>query len=90
MRARGLLAALAQPASVVVTDDHPGFFYPRLVQAAAARLEVRLEAVDSCGLVPVRQPGRAFSTAHSFRRWLQRHLPDLLAQRPVARPWAPR
>ena len=25
-----------------MTDDHPGFFYPRLAEAAATRLDVRL------------------------------------------------
>jgi deoxyribodipyrimidine photo-lyase len=83
---RGLLEAMAARASVVVTDDHPGFFYPRMIAAAAARLDVTLEAVDSCGLVPVRQPGVAFVTAHSFRRRLQRSLPELLAVRPRPRP----
>ncbi len=83
---RGLLAAMATRATLVVTDDHPGFFYPRMTQAAADRLDLRLEAVDGCGLLPVREPGRAFATAYSFRRWLQKHLPDEIRKRwPAAR-----
>jgi deoxyribodipyrimidine photo-lyase len=83
---RGLLEAMAAEATTVVTDDHPGFFYPRLLAAAAERLDVRLEAVDGCGLVPLRATERAFPTAHSYRRWLHHHLPDLLAERPGLRP----
>ena len=33
----GLLEALSSRASVVVTDDYPTFFVPRMVAAAAAR-----------------------------------------------------
>ncbi|MBP6848843.1 MAG: deoxyribodipyrimidine photolyase, partial [Kofleriaceae bacterium] len=47
---RGLLAALAARAAVVITDLQPGFFQPRLVAAAAARLDARLPQVDSAGL----------------------------------------
>jgi deoxyribodipyrimidine photo-lyase len=85
---RGLVEALAEHASVIVADDHPGFFFPRMVRSAAKRVGVRMEAVDAGGLVPMRDPGRSFSTAHSFRRWLQGHLPPLLAERPRARPLA--
>ena len=49
-----LLAALAKRACVVVTDDYPSFFLPRMVSAVAARLPVRLEQVDSNGLLPLR------------------------------------
>jgi len=85
---RGLVEALAAHACAVVTDDHPGFFYPRLLAAAARRVDARLEAVDGVGLVPVRRPDRAFPTAYAFRRWVQRELPDLLADRPSATPLA--
>jgi len=73
---RGLLAALGNSAGVVVTDDYPTFFIPRMVETAAARLSVRLEKVDSNGLMPMRRPGQAFKTAHAFRRFLQKTLPD--------------
>lgn len=85
---RGLLASLSAPAAVVVADDHPGFFYPRMLLAAADAVRVRMEAVDDCGLVPLHVPERAFPTAHSFRRWLQGNLPGLLADRPRPRPLA--
>ena len=51
---RGLLAALAARASLVITDEQPGFFLPRMVAAAAAHLPVRVELVDGNGLLPLR------------------------------------
>ena len=38
---RGLLEALAANAAAVVTDDAPVFFLPRMIAAAAGRLDVR-------------------------------------------------
>jgi deoxyribodipyrimidine photo-lyase len=85
-RGKGLLAALAAHAAVVVTDEFPCFFLPRLVQAAAARLDVRLEAVDSCGLLPLRATERVFGAAFAFRGFLARALPEHLAAPPLADP----
>ena len=67
---RGLLAALAAHAALVVTDEFPCFFLPRMVAAAGRALDVRLEQVDACGLLPLRAAHRAFPTAFSFRRFL--------------------
>lgn len=85
---KGLLAALAEQACVVVTDDFPSFFLPRMVSAAAARLPVRLEAVDSNGLLPLRATDRVFTTAFSFRAFLQKQLPEHLEQCPQPDPLA--
>jgi deoxyribodipyrimidine photo-lyase len=85
---KGLLQALARKAAVAVVDDAPTFFLPSMRAAAAPRLDVRLEAVDGVGLVPLREPGRDFGTAFSFRRHLQRVLPGLLEEAPSARPLA--
>jgi deoxyribodipyrimidine photo-lyase len=83
---KGLLAALAARACLVVTDDYPCFMLPKLVAAAAAKLDVRLEKVDSNGLFPLRATERVFPTAFSFRRFLQKHLGPHLAEPPVADP----
>lgn len=85
---RGLLAALAARACIVVTDEFPCFFLPRMVSRAAADLAVRLEQVDSNGLLPLRAAHRAFPTAHTFRRFLQAELRAHLARRPLADPLA--
>ena len=83
---RGLLAALASRAAVVVTDDFPAFIVPRMLQAAARKVTTRFEAVDANGLLPMRQPGHAFPTAHAFRRYLQRTLGESFPVAPLAKP----
>jgi deoxyribodipyrimidine photo-lyase len=83
---RGLLAALAAHACVVVTDDYPAFFLPRMVASAARQLPVRLEKVDSNGLLPLRAAPRAFPTAYAFRRHLQRTLRPQLTELPERDP----
>jgi deoxyribodipyrimidine photo-lyase len=83
---RGLLEALAERACVVVTDDYPCFFLPRMVRAAAKKLSVKLEAVDSNGLLPLRATTEAFPTAYAFRRFLQKNLPTHFADMPKAAP----
>lgn len=85
---RGLLERLAAEACLVVTDDVPFFFLPRMVRAAARRLPVRLERVDGNGLLPWRRAGRAHDTARSFRALLQRELPSRLHELPAADPLA--
>ena len=82
----GLLAALAEQAAVVVTDEFPSFFLPRMVAAAGRSLPVRLEAVDSNGILPLRQPDREFKTAYSFRRHLHKALPRWLEDGPSRHP----
>ncbi|MDD5564020.1 MAG: hypothetical protein PHQ91_09925 [Thermoanaerobaculaceae bacterium] len=84
---RGLLEALAARACLVVGDDAPPFFLPRAV-AAAARLPVRLEAVDSNGLLPLAATERVFPTAFGFRRLLQATLAAHLEQPPAPDPLA--
>jgi deoxyribodipyrimidine photo-lyase len=83
---RGLLEALGRRATTIVTDDFPSFFLPRMVEAAGARLDVRLEAVDSNGLLPLERAGRDFTTARSFRGFMHRALPELLEAPPAEHP----
>ena len=83
---KGLLAALAEAACVVVTDDFPCFFLPRMVASAAKKLQVPVEAVDSNGLLPLRAAPHAFGRAFDFRRFLQKTLPAHLEHFPHADP----
>ncbi|MGQ0720781.1 MAG: deoxyribodipyrimidine photolyase [Candidatus Eiseniibacteriota bacterium] len=83
--ARGMLHVLAADACVVVTDDFPCFFLPRMVASAARRLPIRLEAVDSNGLLPLRAAERVYGRAVDFRRFLQRELPRHLDHGPRSR-----
>lgn len=83
---KGLLEKLAESASLIVTDDHPGFFYPHMIQTAAEKISVSLEAVDSNGLLPLRAADHDYPTAYAFRRFLQKELPGHLFDFPVADP----
>lgn len=84
---RGLIAALAERASVVVTDDFPCYFLPQLTTAAARRVDVRVESVDSNGLLPMRAASEVYPTAYAFRRFLQRNLREHLTSFPSASPF---
>lgn len=83
---KGLLAALAEEACLVVTDDFPAFFLPRMVVAAGRQLPVSLEAVDGNGLLPMRAADHAYPTAYAFRRFLQKTLPEHLMTWPLSDP----
>ncbi len=83
----GLLETLATGAAVVVTDEFPCGFLPRMVAAAAARLPVRVEAVDGNGLIPLRATDHAYPTAYAFRRHLQTSLQPHLRLSPEAEPF---
>ena len=82
----GLLERLAGEACLVVGDDAPVFFLPRMMRAAADRLDVRFELVDSNGLLPLRAADKVFARAYDFRRFLQRELAPHLLEMPVAEP----
>jgi deoxyribodipyrimidine photo-lyase len=84
----GLLFALAERACLVVSDDFPCFFLPRMFTAVSRRLPVRLELVDSNGLLPMRATERAFRRAFDFRRFLQKELLPHLAEAPQINPLA--
>ena len=84
----GLLKAFAAEACVVVTDEFPSFFLPRMVEAAGKKLSVALEVVDSNGLLPLRAASQTYPTAFAFRRFLQKALPSHLAEFPSADPLA--
>ncbi|MGE3779856.1 MAG: deoxyribodipyrimidine photolyase, partial [Pirellulaceae bacterium] len=85
---KGLLERLSQWACVVVTDDFPSFFLPRMVRAAVERVATRLELVDSNGLLPLRAADKVFARAFDFRRFLQQRLLPHLGELPSRDPLA--
>ena len=85
---KGLLEELSRHACLVVTDDFPAFFLPGMIEAGARKSAVLMEAVDSNGIMPLSATDRAFPTAYSFRRILQRDLREHLATFPKADPLA--
>jgi deoxyribodipyrimidine photo-lyase len=83
---KGLIRILAEEACVVVTDDFPCFFLPRMVASAGEQLNVLLEAVDSNGLLPIRATEQVAQRAFDFRRYLQRELTKHIRGFPRADP----
>ncbi|HMP79963.1 MAG TPA: deoxyribodipyrimidine photolyase, partial [Pirellulaceae bacterium] len=83
---KGLLRELARQASVVVTDDFPCFFLPRMLSAASQQIPVRFELVDSNGIYPIHSANRVFHRAYDFRRHFQKELWPHLDQFPKAEP----
>ncbi len=83
---KGLLKELASRACVVVSDDFPAFFLPRMIDAAVTQIPVRFELIDSNGLLPMRAADKVFARAFDFRRFLQKHLLPHLAEIPKAHP----
>ncbi len=84
--AHDLLYRLAQGACTVVTDDYPCFFLPKMIDAVKDRLPAPLELVDSNAVMPLRQADRTFTVAHSYRRWMQKNIFDVLLQGPKVDP----
>ena len=83
---KGLLAALADNACLVVTDDFPAFFLPRMIASASERIQVCMEKVDSNGLLPMKAAERVYAAAKFFRLFLQKELPLHLSRMPEAEP----
>ena len=91
----GFVKALAKHACLIVTDDFPAFFIPKMLNkfvekpGRASRrtsLHVLVEIVDSNGLLPMDAAHKEFTTAYSFRRFLQKILPHYLMERPHSSP----
>ncbi|MCS7305344.1 MAG: deoxyribodipyrimidine photolyase [Thermoguttaceae bacterium] len=97
-----LLAGLAPQACMIVTDEYP-ILLSSMIGGASGRsrssrnpagpptaetLPVRVEAIDSCGLLPIRLADQVFPTAFAFRRFLQRVIREQLLESPGADPWA--
>lgn len=83
---KGLLAALSRDAAVVVTDRHPGFHFPAMLEAARQQVETRFEAVDSVGLLPLDAAPGPLPSAYVLRRRMQKNLPDWLGRTAADQP----
>ncbi|HRI66942.1 MAG TPA: deoxyribodipyrimidine photolyase, partial [Polyangium sp.] len=85
---KGLVAELSKHAAVVITDDYPAFFLPRMIASAALQIPVRFEQIDSNGIIPIRATDQVFTTAFSFRAWLQKNIRQHLRNMPLQDPLA--
>jgi deoxyribodipyrimidine photo-lyase len=81
---KGMAQVLAESSCIVVTDDFPTFEIARSIAALVERSRVLVEKVDSNGFFPMRSTDRVFTTAHSFRRFLQKELRPHLGEFPSA------
>ncbi|MCX7389326.1 MAG: deoxyribodipyrimidine photolyase [Planctomycetales bacterium] len=86
----GMMEWVASQATMLVTDDFPCFFLPRMINAVARRIGVKMEAVDSNGLFPMHVADTEFPTAYAFRRYLQKNLSVYLPVMPESEPLANR
>ena len=79
---KGLLSALCSHACALISDEFPCFFLPRMQKKFAKSESIYFEIVDSNGILPMRAADRTFTTAASFRRYLQKNIISHLAQFP--------
>lgn len=77
---KGLLRALDARAAVTVADRNPGFFFPRMLEAARQQTAGRLEVVDDVGLLPMDVAPGPLPSAYVLRRRIQKNLPDWIGQ----------
>lgn len=81
-----MLASLSEHSSCVILDDYPTYTPNKIMKAAARRLNVRVDAVDSNGIIPMKWPEKEFTTAYSFRKYVQKNLLDALQTIPAKNP----
>ena len=82
----GLLRRISKRSAAMVIDDYPTYLPLWVMNRAAETTSVRLEAVDSTGILPMQMSEREFSTAHSFRRYMQKNLLKAFESSPKAMP----
>jgi deoxyribodipyrimidine photo-lyase len=80
------LVALADRSCLAVADDFPNRTLLTNVDTVAEQIGIRLEVVDSNGLLPLRAADRIFPSAYSFRRFLQSELPRHFTDSPCEQP----
>jgi deoxyribodipyrimidine photo-lyase len=85
-KSSGLVLKLAGHSCLVVTDNFPAFFIPAMLKRVSIKLPVLLEKVDSNGILPMSKAEREFTTAYSFRRFLQKTLSDYIMEHPHEAP----
>ena len=81
-----LLKNLSKRSCAVVIDDFPTYLPRDVMRRASKFCRVRLDAVDSNGILPIGWADRAFPSAYSFRKHMQRNLMNALATLPAFDP----
>lgn len=80
------LLRAASHCGALIVDDFPYHEYRELLDRLGEKSPCRVEAVDSCGLLPLAVHPRCFPTARGFRRVVQELLPYWLKHLPDPRP----
>lgn len=75
---------------LLIVDDFPLQEHQKTLEKVAQKARCRVEAVDSCGLLPLSSNPRLFLTARGFRSFLLGVLPDLFQRLPDPREFAER
>ena len=81
-----MLSSLAGEACCVVIDDYPTYTPSKIRDAAGRNLQLRVDAVDSNGIFPMKWAEKEFTTAYSFRKYVQRNLLDAFQTIPSKNP----
>ena len=85
---KGLFKALADSASVVISDDFPAFFIPQMTAKGTGSVKSRFELVDSNGLMPIHAAEKEFVRAHDFRRYMHKNILEHIIDPPQENPVA--
>ena len=78
-----ILLSLSKHASCVILDDYPTYTPNKILRAAPKILKLRVDAVDSNGILPMIWAEKEFTTAYSFRKYMQKSLVDALQTIPA-------
>lgn len=79
---KNTVAALANDAALIVTDDYPCFIIPEHNARIAERAEIAVHAVDSCGVIPMSKFDKEEYAAYTIRPKIKKMLDSYL--KPVA------
>ena len=82
----GLLERLALRACAVITDSFPTYHPRTIVERVKEKLNLRFEAVDGNGILPMSSGQKAYPTAHAFRRHVHDTFADYWNQLPEEMP----
>ena len=73
-----MLVSLSKYACCVVMDDYPTYTPNKILNSASKILDVRVDAGDSNGILPMKWSEKEFTTAYYFRKNMQKNLVDAL------------
>jgi len=81
-----MLASLSDESACVIIDDYPTYTPSKIRDAASRNLKVQVDAVDSNGIFPMKWAEKEFTTAYSFRKYVQKNLLDAFHTIPLKNP----